>query len=569
MTFAYAFEAKSIQSWILSGGKLRDIAGASHLLDRLCAPDGAKRGDRLESVLGRSAMEPAPTLARRAGGALVLIHPDEGALARFRALWRAAFAAEAPGLDFADALSAGPDEAGAIDAARRAMAASTTPAPDPIAAGPFTMRDPRTGRPAASLCRMTANPIDAAISVKRRVINQREDDEDGGDPLGEKFAPEGADIRWPFEMEHSDTSRSNSVIFPFESENRTVGVMHADGNGLGAALTAIGAKLRANGLTDKRYAEAFERFSRALAFATRAAAEDATRETMVEADLLKNGVAPCRPVLLGGDDLTAILRGDVALPFTAAFLRAFEARTEENFADLAKTHPTLFREALPAGYRFSAGAGIVFVGASQPFSQACTLAEDVARRAKTAAKSWAREADPSGETPAPSLVGFCRVTGAAIPQTLGAIERELTTTGGEEPGLLLTAGPYHVCGAGETAFPKLEDLDRLAATLQQPATGKGAVRRLSAAFFDGAWRADWDRILSVTREADAAAADNFARALAALCGGDARRPEPTRPRPYGVDPDLAAVSTPLLDALSLLAARRTVHATATAAGDAS
>lgn len=576
MPFAYAFEAKSIQSWILAGGKLRDIAGASHLLDRLCAPDGDqdKTRDVLQDVLDCAAPASPVIVARRAGGALTLCHDDKAPLARIRALWRAEFAVRAPGLDFVDALSAGGDIAEAIEQARQDMAAAAIPAPAPLAANPFTMRDPRTGGAAVDLCKITGAPVDAGIAAKRKVINRREEARSKIDPLGAKFALSDTAILWPTEMEasKSNTSGKDSVTFPFAGENRTVGVMHADGNGLGLALTALSGRLKANKIADERYAMAFERFSAALAVATRAAVADATRIAIIEPHgvkppgLLDKGRAPARPILLGGDDVTIILRGDVALPFTKAFLQAFEERTAKAFEDLNKD--PLFDGVLPK--RFSAGAGIVFIGATQPFTQACALAEDVAKAAKTKAKTWALSedvanaakasvdtADAKDKTPAPSLIGFTRVTGAAIPETLDAVERELTTE--PKPGLLLAAGPYHVSGGGEDIFPSLDSLTKLAIALRQPGIGKGAVRRMNAAFFDGAWQSDWDRILSVTHQTNKAEAEVFCAALTALgCKGSADAPSPVRDAPFECDAERVKNSTPLLDALSIIAASRRV-----------
>ena len=38
--FAYLFQAKGIQRYILEGGKLKDMVGASELVDRLCRSGG-------------------------------------------------------------------------------------------------------------------------------------------------------------------------------------------------------------------------------------------------------------------------------------------------------------------------------------------------------------------------------------------------------------------------------------------------------------------------------------------------------------------------------------------------
>src|SRR5690606_5681066 len=72
---------------------------------------------------------------------------------------------------------------------------------------------------------------------------------------------------------------------------------------------------------------------------------------------------PLRPILLGGDDLTFLCDGRVALALTEAALKAFEAE-------------------VPSLGRVTACAGVAIVPAHAPFAQAYALAEALCRHAK-------------------------------------------------------------------------------------------------------------------------------------------------------------------------------------------
>ena len=105
-----------------------------------------------------------------------------------------------------------------------------------------------------------------------------------------------------------------------------------------------------------------------------------------------------------------IIRGDLALPWTIHYLRAFKTETKQQFSDLADAmagakraaHAATVREHFAPG--FSAGAGIAFVKASQPFDRAYGLCESLAKHAKDHAKAAANGGM------ARSLVSFHRLT---------------------------------------------------------------------------------------------------------------------------------------------------------------
>lgn len=211
-------------------------------------------------------------------------------------------------------------------------------------------------------------------------------------------------------------------------ENDWIAIIHADGNGLGQIIQKIG--------TDK---DTFREFSRRLDEATTAAARQAFSE-VVAGKAGKNGFIPMRPIVLSGDDITVICRGDIAIPYTEAFLRYFEAETEERLQDIlsgkrangAKGDPIFEDDSV----RLSACAGIAFIKSSFPFHFGYHLAESLCERAKKDTKSLFNAA--AGNLPASCLM-FHKVQDSFITDFKEIAERELTP----QKGISFEYGPYY------------------------------------------------------------------------------------------------------------------------------
>ena len=99
MYSAYVFEAKSVQAYILTGGRLRDIVGGSALLDWMTSAEGE------HTLLGPVKKKfSTASFPRTAGGAITVVFKGNDALSearRFRALWRFQVSNAAPRLGFA------------------------------------------------------------------------------------------------------------------------------------------------------------------------------------------------------------------------------------------------------------------------------------------------------------------------------------------------------------------------------------------------------------------------------------------------------------------------------------
>lgn len=192
-------------------------------------------------------------------------------------------------------------------------------------------------------------------------------------------------------------------------KNDWIAIVHADGNGLGKVVQAIG--------KDK---EKFASFSREL--------DKLTCEAAVAAysDVIKGkgqgGCIPLRPVVLGGDDLTVIIRGDLAVSYTEAFLKHFEEKTKES---------KVVGGVVETGKGLTACAGIAFIKSSYPFYYGYRLAEALCGRAKKRAK--AINADL-----APSCLMFHKVQDSFVEEYDAIAKRELTPCAGRS----FEFGPY-------------------------------------------------------------------------------------------------------------------------------
>lgn len=216
------------------------------------------------------------------------------------------------------------------------------------------------------------------------------------------------------------------------ADNDWIAVIHADGNGLGQVVQKIG-----------KSQEKFKEFSKKLNEATIAAARKAWEyisqpqevDGKVHAPLWQptddNAVIPMRPIVLGGDDLTMICRGDLAVPFTQAFLENFESETKAKLSEYLKM---VFSDR--SDY-LTACAGIAFVKSSFPFHFAYHLAESLCDLAKKDTKALFDA--KSGNLPASCLM-FHKVQDSFVAEFGEIADRELRP----QPDISFEFGPFYL-----------------------------------------------------------------------------------------------------------------------------
>jgi hypothetical protein len=463
---AYLFEAKSIQSYIFATNRLKEIVGASELVERLT---DIVLDDVLRIVGG------SIEWSRRGGGALYAFSADSQAIDRLADLWSLVVRQYAPDLMFVQARGQGATaQAAYLDAQPKLLAARNVPQARLPQAPPPVTRNRRTGEPAVGWSKK-GEPVDAAT---RRKLNHRFWH---GANLSKRFARDDLWERWPLNLtpDHpaddedaadplDEQGVGDSRDFPFQDEDRTLALVHADGNGLGQLLIYLG------GLIEKRpdqeselsrsfYIRLFRRFSEAVTKATQQAAQTATREVL--APHKQDGVYPARPIVLGGDDVTILVRSDLALAFTRCFLTRFAVESEAQLQAFQEELDlvSLWAQAkLPT--RLTACAGIAYAKASQPLYLLHGLAEGLCKHAKIRAKAH-------NKVDVPTSLSFHRVTTAFVDNYQQILERELTF------GTLRQTLECYALEPG-TALPLLDDLLALRALLADPRLSRGATREL-------------------------------------------------------------------------------------------
>ena len=274
----------------------------------------------------------------------------------------------------------------------------------------------------------------------------------------------------PFQLEKAFQDAPNESDAPNTvSELPSVGVIHIDGNGVGAIMRDLGeAFKKTNNTLDKLakapylrkpnpcgkkpprvrpYGEKRSRFqwfvmevNYRLDGVVKQAVAMAWDEVTKIARKDKLPGPPVVPVLVGGDDVTVYTDGRYAIPFAEAYIRHYEELTEKD--ELLK-QLAVIAGAKTAG-PLTASAGVAIVGRNFPFHIAYDLAEGLVSRGKKLGKKKrevpcstidfhilrdATVLDPDdtldeykGRTQRPFLIGHY------VPQRIG----DATTTSSEE-----------------------------------------------------------------------------------------------------------------------------------------
>lgn len=169
-----------------------------------------------------------------------------------------------------------------------------------------------------------------------------------------------------------------------EKMTRWIAIIHADGNGLGQIFLDF--KKHSEPANNREYVVNLRNCSLGLDLCTERAFLGAI-EDLIKDDRDLWFKLPLIPILLGGDDMTVVCDGLVAIPFTNRFLQRFEEETGRT-SDLSNEDRPLYEvlqrvaaSALGAP-RLSSCAGISIVKPHFPFSIAYSIAESLLKSAK-------------------------------------------------------------------------------------------------------------------------------------------------------------------------------------------
>jgi len=403
--YLYGASVQGIQSFIFQTNKLKEIAGASELVEKVCTTAFDKFGK--DSIV-------------RAAGNIKHIFDSKEDCEKAVLKFPKKVMEMAPGITISQAvveLNGDSDYEEKSDELEKKLRAQRNKAIRPTTLGLMAMkRAPSTGFPAIEEDK-NDGLIDLASKLKRKAYGKGSNSfELVKKSFGEQYYKE--DIEELGKKVLSD-------IDEIKDDNSWIAVIHADGNGLGNIIQTIG-----------KDAEHMKCFSGLLSQITQESANDAYAGIRY---LFRNQtVIPIRPIVLSGDDLTLICRADFAIGYTQIFLESFEKISKKRLSEL-QINDEEIKKILKKG--LTACAGIAFIKASYPFHYAIDLAESLCKRAK----NKAREIDPDL---APSCLMFHKVQDSFITDIEELTKRTLTP----KSKITFEYGPYY-CGVHATSYP--------------------------------------------------------------------------------------------------------------------
>ncbi len=356
--YLYGASVQGIQGFIFQTNQLDDISGASELVESICTK-------MFKEMVGEGFNEKSNAVIMAAGNVKYVFDTREQCENVVRNFPRKVQEC-APGITFSQAVVKFDDEKNfgqAVDELEKKLKTQRNLPQTPLEVGMLgCKRAAKTGMPVVKI--ENGEELDAATYAKRMARK------DCGNKLhiksfwGKK-QDAGKDLKLEDELDIKDLTGKNDWI----------AIVHIDGNGLGKVVQQLG--------KDRKK---FYQFSTLLDQATTKAANEAFK-VIEEAHGFSYNKLPICPVVLGGDDLTAIIRGDLAMSYAQKFIKKFEEETSqgEMKALLSKANMN----------KLTACGGIAYIKASFPFYYGYKLAEELCHAAKTDAKAINKENVPS------------------------------------------------------------------------------------------------------------------------------------------------------------------------------
>lgn len=378
--YLYGASIQGIQTYIFQTNTLKDIVGASDLVNRLC-----------DDFVDIFAQKDTNVIVHAAGNIKCIFDNEDDCAKAVRDFPRYAME-KAPGITISQAvvtISDSNDFKESTDKLEQRLHAQRNHPVKSLTCGLMAIERSRTtGLPAVKFEKNEY--LDAGTVSKRECKNDSKEKSDLYQKLtGESISPD----KRPYDTKD------------LTDRNDWIAVIHADGNGLGEVISKIGSDI-----------DELHNFSENLDKATIAAAQQAYNSLGIDS----NKLLPIRPIVIGGDDLTILCRGDHAVKFVKAYLEAFEKET-----------------AIKTGHQLTACAGIAYVKSSYPFYYGYDLAEELCGYAKKDAKS--DEMKNVNKGLAPSCLMFHKVQSSFVEDYNTIIKKELTAG-----KTLLSFGPYYL-----------------------------------------------------------------------------------------------------------------------------
>ena len=356
--YLYGASVQGIQGFIFQTNQLDDISGASELVENICTK-------MFKETVGEGFNEKSNAVIMAAGNVKYVFDTREQCEHVVRNFPRKVQEC-APGITFSQAVVKFDDEKHfekAVEELEKKLKTQRNLHQTPLELGVLgCQRAAKTGMPVVKI--WNGEDLDAATYAKRVARKECGNRLYIKSMVGETNKDEN-DFNFKEELDIKDLTGKNDWI----------AIVHIDGNGLGTVVQKLG-----------KDREKFREFSYLLDQATTKAANKAF-ETIKAQENFSLDKLPFCPVVLGGDDLTVIIRGDLAMPYAQKFIEHFEEETSKGKLG------GLLKEANLCG--LTACGGIAYIKASFPFYYGYKLAEELCHAAKTDAKEINKEHVPS------------------------------------------------------------------------------------------------------------------------------------------------------------------------------
>ena len=388
--YLYGAAVQGIQSFIFQTNVLKDIVGASELVEQICHEEleNYTKG-KVETILS-------------AAGNIKLIFDSKEDCQKIVKKFPERIMEIAPGITISQAVVKMEGDYAefhnAVDELeKRLRVQRNRPMPSLTTGLMGIKRSNKTGLPAKEI--KEGDYLDDATKAKRKCS-----DNDNSKLCEKAFGEALLAKQFPFN------------IGDITSHNDWIAIIHADGNGLGQIVQKVG-----------KNKDDFEAFSNKLEEATCKAAQDAWNA--MEDDIKQCYPIPLRPVVLGGDDLTVICRADFAIEYVETFMKNFETQTENLLGDILTQHKVFDN----GEKKLTACAGVAFIKSSYPFYYGYELAESLCGKAK-------KDAKKQNSSLAPSCVMFHKVQDSFVEDYDKIVERELKPN----KDVSFEFGPYYI-----------------------------------------------------------------------------------------------------------------------------
>lgn len=392
--YLYGASVQGIQGFIFQTNELKDIVGASELVENIC------------TEMFKSYSKNGTIVVNAAGNVKCIFSKKEDCELAVRRFPKSVME-KAPGITISQAVvMLQPDESDfkeQVEKLEQQLHAHRNKPLRSVTYGTMAMlRSRKTGFPAVEVVnnKGDADFLDEATYAKREC--SRPDH------------PENSTLKLAKKSFGNDRLSAKAIAYDIgdlTDKNDWIAIIHADGNGLGQVVA-----------TKNNKPSELKDFSEKLDAATVKAAQQAFAEIVKSQDYHPSGdVVPFRPVVLGGDDMTVICQASLAMSYVTSYIRHFEENTRKNGEDNALT----------------ACAGIAYMKSSYPFHYGYRLAEALCEEAKKDAK---RKDHLRSDGKAPSCIMFHKIQGSYI-SSFSQIERDELTINSKNS---LKFGPYYL-----------------------------------------------------------------------------------------------------------------------------